>query len=299
MACRCCTSVMEYRGGAESMLERIEGLGRLPMECPHCHSQISPQAKHCKRCGGAIPLGQHLLEEAGLIEPVRAAKPAAANVASARNSDRIRFARLGDRFIAFALDTAFLFGVFAIVDAWAFMRLGIFEGAELQLTAASLLIAVTLNALLLFLYGWLLEAAFGATLGKVLVGIRIVATAELNPLSASAIRNVLRIVDGLGLYLVGTAVAGCTEARQRIGDIVAKTAVVEQKFGVAVRLAAIVLWIATLAGAWWSVPRICSASHPVYSPFLSEVVVRVGKNADSVYLRVGGLTVDAHSATAR
>lgn len=270
------------------------------MECPHCHSQISPQAKHCKRCGGAIPLGQHLLEEAGLVEPARAAKPssAAASV-PARNPGKVRFARLGDRFIAFALDTAFLFGLFAIVDAWVFMRLGTFDGAELQLTVASLVIAVTLNAVILFVYGWVLEAAFGATLGKALVGIRIVATASLNPLSASAIRNVLRIVDGLGLYLVGTAVAGCTDARQRIGDLFAKTAVVEEKFGIGVRLAAIVLWIASLAGAAWVVPRICAANNPVHSPYLSQVVVRVGKNGDSVYVRVAGFTVDAHPASAR
>jgi uncharacterized RDD family membrane protein YckC len=241
-------------------------------------------------------MGQHLLEEAGLIEPVRPAKTSPSAPVPARNADRVRFARLGDRFIAFALDTAFLFGLFAIVDAWVFMRLGTFDGAELQLTVASLVITITLNAVILFLYGWLLEAAFGATLGKALVGIRIVATAALNPLSASAIRNLFRIVDGLGLYLVGTAVAGCTDARQRIGDLFAKTAVVEQKFGIGVRFAAVALWIATLAGAAWAVPRICAANNPVHSPFLSQVVVRVGKNGDSVYFRVAGFTVDAHPA---
>lgn len=241
-------------------------------------------------------MGQHLLEEAGLIEPVRPSKPSSPAPVPARNADRVRFARLGDRFIAFVLDTAFLFGLFAIVDAWVFMRLGTFDGAELQLTVASLVITVTLNAVILFLYGWLLEAAFGATLGKALVGIRIVATAALNPLSASAIRNVFRIVDGLGLYLVGTAVAGCTDARQRIGDLFAKTAVVEQKFGIVVRMAAVVLWIATLGGAAWALPRICSATNPVHSPYLSQVVVRVGKNGDSVYFRVAGFTVDAHPA---
>lgn len=266
------------------------------MECPHCHSQVNTHAKQCKRCGGAIPPGQHLLEEAGLLETARTPTSARSAPAPARNTERVRFARLGDRFIAFVLDTAFLFGLFAIVDAWVFMRLGRFDGAELQLSIASLVIAVSLNAVILFLYGWLLEAAFGATLGKALVGIRIVATAELNPLSASAIRNVLRIVDGLGLYLVGTAVAGCTDARQRIGDLFAKTAVVEQKFGIGLRVAAIMLWVATLAGAAWAVPRICSANHPVQSPYLSQVVVRLGRNGDSVYFRVAGFTVDAHSA---
>jgi uncharacterized RDD family membrane protein YckC len=269
------------------------------MECPHCHNQISPHTRHCKRCGGAIPPGQHLLEEAGLGEPAPVAKPASNCSTPGRNGGPVRFARLGDRFLAFALDTAFLSGLFAIVDAWIFMRLGTFEGAELQLTVACLVISVTLNAFILFLYGWLLEAAFGATLGKAWVGIRIVATDELNPLSASAIRNVLRIVDGLGLYLVGTAVASCSGARQRIGDIFAKTAVVEQKFGMAVRLAAILLWMATLAGAGWAVPRICAANDPVRSPCLRQVIVRVGKSGDSVYVRVAGFTVDAHPTPRR
>jgi uncharacterized RDD family membrane protein YckC len=205
------------------------------MECPHCHSQVVSQAKHCKRCGGAIPSGQYLLEECGLTNPaptVAATKPSS----PARTSGRLRFARLGDRFVAFVLDIALLFGLFAIVDAWVFMRWGVFDGYELQLTAASLVIAISLNTTLLFVYGWLLEAACGATLGKALVGIRIVRTTGRGGLSACALRNVLRIVDGLGFYLVGTAVAACSDVRQRIGDICAHTAVIEDSFGIGIRL---------------------------------------------------------------
>ena len=268
------------------------------MECPHCYSQISPSSKHCKRCGGAIPSGQHLLEECGL-EPAHAANSTQAAPASApaRKAAQYRFARLGDRFIAFVLDTALLFGLFAVVDAWAFMRWGTFDGTELQLTTASLLIAITLNATILFLYGWLLEAACGATLGKVLVGIRIVKTAQGSSLSACAVRNVLRIVDGLCFYLVGTAVAACSSVRQRIGDICAHTAVIEEGFGIGVRIAAILLWIATLAGAGWAVPRICSANNPVHTRYLSQVVVRVGKTGNSAYFRIGGFTVDLRTPT--
>ena len=80
-----------------------------------------------------------------------------------------------------------IFGPFAIVDAWAFMRWGTFDRIELQLTAASLVIATTLNATILFLYGWLLEAACGATLGKVLVGSRVVRTTQRGALAACAV----------------------------------------------------------------------------------------------------------------
>jgi uncharacterized RDD family membrane protein YckC len=206
-----------------------------------------------------------------------------------RKASAYRFARLGDRFIAFALDIALLFGLFAIVDAWAFMRWGIFDGNELQLTTASLLIAVILNAAILFLYGWLFEAACGATLGKVLVGIRIVRTAQCGALSACAVRNLL------GFYLVGTAVAACSEVRQRIGDICAHTAVIEEKFGIAARLAAVVLWIATLVGAGYTVPRICANNQAVHTKYLSRVIVRIGRNGNTAYFRIGGVTLDLKS----
>ena len=265
------------------------------MQCPHCHRQVRTHAKNCQHCGGAIPSSQHLLEECGLSDPVRSAAPAKA-AASSRDSSRFRPARLGDRFIAFVLDIALLFGLFAIVDAWVFMRWGLLEGNELQLTAASLVVAVTLNTTILFVYGWLLEAAFGATLGKALVGIRIVRTTDRGRLAACAVRNVLRIVDGLGLYLVGTAVAACSDVRQRIGDICAHTAVIEERFGIGIRLTAMVLWLATLGGAGWAVPRICSTNSSVPTRYLGQVVVRVGRTENSAYVRFAGLTLDVHSS---
>lgn len=266
------------------------------MECPHCHSQVSTNSKHCKRCGGVIPASQHLLDELGLAETTSPARTTTTpSPTPARNRASYHFARLGDRFIAFVLDIALLFGLFAVVDAWAFMRWGRFDGSELQLSAASLVIAITLNAAILFLYGWLLEAACGATLGKILVGIRIVRTAPCNALSACAVRNVLRIIDGLGFYLVGTAVAACSEVRQRIGDICAHTAVIEEKFGIGIRIGAVVLWIATLGGAGWAVPRICAANQSVSTRYLSQVIVHIGRTGNTAYFRVGGVTFDIHS----
>jgi uncharacterized RDD family membrane protein YckC len=267
------------------------------MECPHCHNQIGSHAKHCKRCGGAIPSSQHLLEECGLMEtaPGATSSTAGSAAASARAVRRYRFARLGDRFIAFALDLAVLFGLFAIVDAWAIMRWSRFEGSELQLTAASLLLAISLNSAILFLYGCLLEATCGATLGKVLVGIRVVRTTQCGALAACAVRNLLRIVDGLVFYVVGTAVAACSEARQRVGDLCARTAVIEESFGIAARVGAIVLWIAILAGSMWSVPRICSTNNPVHARYLDQVLIRIGRTERSAYLQIGNFTLDFHS----
>src|SRR5438309_6305535 len=163
------------------------------MECPHCQSQINLYSKNCNCCGEAIPSGQYLLEESGVIEPAHAVTPSAVHSTPVRNAGRYRFARLGDRFIAFVLDTTLLFGLFAVVDAWVFMRWGWVEGSELQLTTASVLIAITLNATILFLYGWLLELGCGATPVMALMGVRVVGTTHRGSLYPCAVLNALRI----------------------------------------------------------------------------------------------------------
>lgn len=258
------------------------------MECPHCHRQTDPYRARCDCCGAVIPPAQHLLEESGVVEPTVTESRLTTDLEE-EGTDLFRMASLGDRFIAFALDGVFLFGVFAVVDAWAFMRWGMVEGWELKLTTASLLMAQFLNAAILFTYLWLLESSFGATLGKAMVGIRVIRTAERNALAAFAIRNAMRLVDGFGFYLVGAVVAGCSRFRRRLGDICACTVVVEEEFGYAVKVLAAVLWVGVLAGAVWLVPRICAKNTAAHSRFFNQVVVRVGRTEKSAYLKVAGL----------
>ena len=263
------------------------------MECPHCHRQTTRYADNCRFCGGHIPESQYLLEASGIIEP-----PAATTGNSSHQVWRLeedgtgcRTASLGDRLIAFALDCAFLFALFTALDAWAFMRWGIVDGTVLKLTVAALLVAESLNAALFFLYFWLLEAGFGSTLGKMIVGIRVVQTTQSRPLKAFAIRNLLRIVDGFGFYLVGVVVAGCSRIHRRLGDICAGTVVIESRFAYGVKIAAVMLWMAVLAGAVWFVPKTCKSNAARHSPYLNQVVVEVGRSGKSPYFRVAGVHV--------
>lgn len=269
------------------------------MECPHCHRQTSPRSERCGSCGEVIPPAQYLLEQSGIIPPTTA--PAAATVAPVfvRNAASRRMATLGDRFVAFVLDTVVLFGLLATVDAWVFMRWGTVEGTELNLTSASLVIAGALNAGVLFAYGWLLEASVGATLGKAMVGIRVVRTGGRTALAASAIRNGLRIVDGLGFYLLGATVAGCSRLRQRLGDICAGTVVVEGEFGKGIKVLTLLLWAGSLAGAGWAVPRICSENNAApHRGYLNQVVVQVGRTENSAYIRIARFRIDLQLASA-
>jgi uncharacterized RDD family membrane protein YckC len=288
---------MRVTGLQRDMLDGLTITAFTNMQCPNCQSQLSPYAAQCDRCGEDIPAGQHLLEESGVVEPAAAVAPKSAASARGGSNGGYRFASLGDRFIAFALDMALMFGLFAIVDAWAFMRWGTVEGAELQLSTAALLMAVTLNTTILFLYGWLLEAVCGATLGKALVGIRVVGSDGCGIFRSCAVRNALRIVDGIGFYFVGTLVAACSGIRQRIGDLFAQTAVVEESYGIGIRITALIVLLATLAGAGYAVPRICSVDRSIHSRHLNQVVVRVGRTGNSAYFRVARYSVDVQAST--
>jgi len=71
------------------------------------------------------------------------------------------------------------------------------------------------------------EAATGATLGKRMVGIRVVdEDGDRLTLGASIIRNLLRLVDALFFYLVGFLFAVTSNRGQRLGDRAAHTIVV-------------------------------------------------------------------------
>lgn len=79
-------------------------------------------------------------------------------------------------------------------------------------------------------YATAFEAAFGRTPGKALFGL-VVADADGSRASpgAVAVRNLLRFVDGVLVYVVGFAVLALTERRQRLGDLAAGTVVLRRE----------------------------------------------------------------------
>jgi len=77
-------------------------------------------------------------------------------------------------------------------------------------------------------YFVLLEGLAGATVGKMLVGVRIVGTdGQRITMTQSVVRNVLRVVDGLpALNVVGIVLILVSPQKARFGDRVAKTRVI-------------------------------------------------------------------------
>jgi uncharacterized RDD family membrane protein YckC len=83
-------------------------------------------------------------------------------------------------------------------------------------------------AVVVALYFVLLESYRGQTLGKMVVGIKVVAEATGAPPgpAAATVRTVLRLVDGVATYFVAFIAVLVTTKRQRLGDVAAHTLVV-------------------------------------------------------------------------
>ena len=131
---------------------------------------------------------------------------------------------LGHRIGAALIDLALLVALFAILAATIGESTVGGDGFSFELDGAE---AVMYFALVL-LYYFALEAAFGQTVGKLLLGLRVVRTDGGRPsVAAIAVRTLVRVVDWLPfLYLVGFIAMQVTgERRQRLGDLAARTGV--------------------------------------------------------------------------
>ncbi len=146
-------------------------------------------------------------------------------------------AGLGSRFLALVLDTliqgAGLLVVLLLLSVinrllnWTLPDLG--EAAGLPITMLIIVFSVTLLVLVYFIVFELIWN--GQTPGKRIGGMRVIrAGGGAIGFAASAIRNILRLIDSLPIfYLTGGSFAFFTRASQRIGDLAAGTIVVKER----------------------------------------------------------------------
>ncbi len=147
-------------------------------------------------------------------------------------------------------------GLFFFLGMILAPRFGGATGSGFNLTGGPALLVMTVVAVLLLGYFIVTEAALGATLGKLAAGIRV-QTTEGQPLNtrAAIIRNLVRIIDVIGVYLVGAISVLVTERKQRLGDLAADTVVVRYESGrvsrVGALITAILVAIGGVIGSFW------------------------------------------------
>ncbi len=149
------------------------------------------------------------------------------------------FAPVWKRAMAKILDTFIiiipviaLFYLFNIRDIFIKYQSDTFEYFFVILMIILFCFAILYGILIIVLFS-LLEGKWGQTPGKFLLGIKVVGL-DLNlcGFGQAFIRNILLIVDGAFTYMVGLLIIAFSKNWQRIGDMIARTLVVQiQKQG--------------------------------------------------------------------
>ncbi len=217
------------------------------MFCPFCGVKNEDGQAQCFVCRKSLP---SLNGTPAPTRPRHATRPSSGNGGAVA-------ARLGDRLIAIILDSIFISAIVLVTSAaarWRWPKIA----AQMSVLALAAIAAAAI-VLIVFVYHWLLEGAFGATMGKAIIGVRVTRydTGAVPGLGSSAVRNALRLIDSLAFYLVGFFVAAFSRARRRIGDYAANTVVLEQAVSLGERITVVLLWLAGIGAAIWGTWALC------------------------------------------
>jgi uncharacterized RDD family membrane protein YckC len=94
--------------------------------------------------------------------------------------------------------------------------------------SAGIATAAVITLIVWFLYYTLLEGRYGQTLGKWFVKIKVVKEDGTKiSYGDAAVRTILRIIDAIFDYLIGALLIWTSDKKQRLGDRIAHTVVVQ------------------------------------------------------------------------
>lgn len=130
---------------------------------------------------------------------------------------------VGPRALALIIDSL----IFALGSCCVLLIVALGSGGDFETTGGPAWIINGFFTLIYLAYFILLESRSGATLGKRVLKLKVVKV-DGSPLEMreAVIRNLLRFVDGLFVYLVGAILIWTNPNKQRLGDRLANTIVV-------------------------------------------------------------------------
>jgi len=144
------------------------------------------------------------------------------------------YAGIGSRAIAVIIDHIILMIItviialpFGMTSALFSMMGSVANPVALASTMALMSTVMVISLVIWILYFTYFESKTGQTLGKKMVNIKVVREdGKKLTFGEAFLRTILRVIDGLAVYLLGFIVVLVSEKKQRIGDIAAKTVVV-------------------------------------------------------------------------
>jgi uncharacterized RDD family membrane protein YckC len=155
--------------------------------------------------------------------------------------EHVAYAGLGLRTVAVLIDGVVLFAVYLLVGTvWAFALVArqnvdpqdsaavqALLNQQVQDVSTSTFYLVVFGSL--FIYYLLLEAVFSASIGKLVLGMRVVMTDGSRATgTAVVLRNLVRVPEAMLLYIPAAFSCLMSSRRQRLGDRVARTVVVRR-----------------------------------------------------------------------
>lgn len=193
--------------------------------CSKCGAQNADAARYCNNCASPLgPAAQTATQ--GPQEPAQAQPPLPPQLQPGQKATLLDYLSHYQglqyhwvrRFVAIVLDAIFVvIPVFVIMSllSWFFGGLWLFTG---------------IGGVALFLYSALFEYAMGATIGKAVLGLKVVSTRGKLDLPDALLRNITKIyVLLLLIEFVVSLVVETTDAHQRYMDKLAKTTVIEKR----------------------------------------------------------------------
>jgi len=192
--------------------------------CAQCGTATSPGSKYCEICGALIaPQGMQLPAQGS---PAYEAPAYYTGVPTPYQGVSIRFVAI--------LSDYLIIGIIAGLVALPFLAAAVAATAVSENVSAiawgSVAMAALIGLAIWFLYFTLLEGHYGQTIGKMALNIKVVRESDGMPIDygEAAVRTVLRIIDGLFDYLIGAIFIWTSDRKQRLGDRVAHTVVVNK-----------------------------------------------------------------------
>jgi len=127
----------------------------------------------------------------------------------------MQFQGIRIRFVALLIDTIILSLLIGVV--------GSIFGSQMAGWAFGLF-----SFLIFLIYFTYLEGSTGQTIGKMLMKIKVIrADGGKVDMKQAFTRNILRVIDGLLVYLIGAILIWKSDKKQRLGDSIAQTVVVK------------------------------------------------------------------------
>lgn len=221
--------------------------------CPTCGVKNDDPGANCFVCGNPLPTDEGRARQAAAPAPASRRTPAGPG--SRRPEPKVQLGSVGDRLLALAIDRILIVALLLIPLSF-FGGSWIENGLPLK-PVWSAVVGSLIAVLVIFVYHFALEKTTGTTAGKLIMGLRVVNEGDREPLAAVALRNLLRLVDGLIGYLLGFFFALFDSRNRRVGDMVGGTVVVQSPIRAGERAALLVTLGAIIAGAVWLAQFFC------------------------------------------